>query len=168
MFKKNSYVVYGMNGTCRVTDVTTLKMPGCDQKRKYYVLQPIGSESSRIYSPVDNNKVLIRPVISKREAKELLGSIDSIEEAVVPNEKFREETYKDILRSGDCKRTLGLLRTLIGRRRKRISQGRKITSLDERYFGEAMSRLTDELTVVLGEDHAAVTAELSDLLHASA
>lgn len=168
MFKKDTYVVYGMNGPCRVMNITTLDIPGCDKKRKYYVLQPAGSSSSTIYSPVDNDKVEIRAVISKKEAERLLDQVSQIGEIEVPNEKFREETYKDVLRSGDCRRAVALIRTLMGRRSRRIAQGRKITSVDERYLGEAMARLTSELSIALGEDREDVTATLTDLLHVSA
>ena len=83
------------------------------------------------------------------------------------SEKFREETYKEVLRSGDCRRVVALIRTLMGRRRRRIAQGRKITSVDERYLGEAMTRLTSELSIALGEGREEITATLTDLLHAS-
>ena len=167
MFQKDTYVVYGMNGPCKIVNITCLNIPGCDHKRKYYVLQPTGSTGSTIYSPVDNDKVGIRAVISKKEAQALLNDVGEIGEIEVPSEKFREETYKDVIRSGDCRRAVALIRTLIGRRRKRIEQGRKITSVDERYLGETMSRLTSELSIALGEDRAEVTETLTDLLHAS-
>ncbi|MBR2189946.1 MAG: CarD family transcriptional regulator, partial [Eubacterium sp.] len=49
-----TYVVYGTHGPCRIHDITHLDMPGCDRKRKYYVLEPAGSSGSIIYSPVDS------------------------------------------------------------------------------------------------------------------
>jgi CarD family transcriptional regulator len=167
MFKKDTYVVYGMNGPCKIVNITCLNIPGCDRKRKYYVLQPAGSSGSTIYSPVDNEKVGIRAVMSKKEAQALLDDVAGIGEIEVTSEKFREETYKEVLRSGDCRRVVALIRTLMGRRRRRIAQGRKITSVDERYLGEAMARLTSELSIALGEGREEITATLTDLLHAS-
>lgn len=167
MFQKDSYVVYGMNGPCRIVNITCLNVPGCDRKRKYYVLQPAGSSGSTIYSPVDNDKVAIRAVMSKKEAQNLLDEAGTIGEIEVRSEKFREETYKDVIRSGDCRRAVALVRTLMDRRHKRIAQGRKITSVDERYLGEAMARLTSELSIALGKSREDITAALTDRLHAS-
>jgi CarD family transcriptional regulator len=167
MFKKDTYVVYGTKGPCRIVNITSLNIPGCDRKRKYYVLQPAGSSGSTIYSPVDNDKVVIRALISQKEAQALLDEAGLIDAIRIPSEKFREETYKEVLRSADCRRAVALIRTLMERRRKRIAQGRKITSVDERYLGEAMERLTSELSIALDESREDITAALTDRLHAS-
>ncbi|MGI6118727.1 MAG: CarD family transcriptional regulator [Bilifractor sp.] len=168
MFKKDSYVVYGMNGPCKIVNITTLDLPGCDRKRKYYVLQPVNSGGSTIYSPVDNEKVGIRAVISRKEAERLLGEVGEISGFKVTSEKFREDTYKEILRDSDCRKAVSLIRTLMNRRQKRLEQGRKFTSVDERYLSAAMSKLCSELAIALGREEEEIEDELIDLLHISA
>ena len=69
VFQKGEYVIHGSNGVCLVTDITHLDMPGSDRKRLYYVLQPLNVRDSRIYSPVDNTKVLMRKILSREERR---------------------------------------------------------------------------------------------------
>ena len=89
MYQKGEYVVYGTNGPCMVEDVTKLKIPGCDAKRFYYVLRPVKTGKSVIYSPVDNEKVMIRPILSEEEATVLLQNIPQIALLEVEREKVR-------------------------------------------------------------------------------
>ena len=91
MFHKGDYIVYGITGPCLITDVTRLSMPGCDGKRKYYVLRPVNSAKSTIYSPVDNDKVTIRQIMTQEEAETLLSEIPGIQQIHVGNDKLRED-----------------------------------------------------------------------------
>lgn len=164
MFEKGEYVVYGTNGPCLVEEITKLKMPGCDARRKYYVLRPVTTNKSVIYSPVDNEKVVMRKVATREEAAELLREIPSIAEASVENEKLREATYKSIMKESDLSKWVGMIKMLLSRRKIRESQGRKFTSIDERYLKEAEDLLDSELCLALGEDRDTVRKMLADTL----
>lgn len=152
MYQKGEYVVYGTNGPCMVEDVTKLKIPGCDAKRFYYVLRPVKTGRSVIYSPVDNSKVTIRPVLSEEEATVLLREIPVIGSLEIENEKVREETYKNVLHDSDLRRWIGLMKMLCRRRQDRLRQGRKFTAIDERYLKETEELLGCELSIALGQD----------------
>lgn len=152
MYKKGDYIVYGSSGTCLVTDVTRLSIPGSDRKRKYYVLHPVSTDRSVIYSPVDNDKVTIRDVMSKEEAEQVLSEIPEIEQLSVKSEKLREEQYKDIIKGSDFRACISMMKALLSKRKKRIQQGRKFTTVDEKYLREAYEILSDELSISLGED----------------
>ena len=52
MFEKGEYIIYGNNGVCEVQDYMQADEP--DNHRIYYVLAPIRSKGSTIFSPVDN------------------------------------------------------------------------------------------------------------------
>lgn len=162
MYKKGDYIVYGSNGPCLVVDVTRLSIPGCDKKRKYYVLRPVNSDRSMIYSPVDNDKVTIREVMSKEEAEKVLAEIPEIDQITVKSEKFREEQYKDIIKGSDVKECIGMMKALISKRKKRISQGRKFTTVDERYLRETNDILSNELSIALGQDKETAEALLRE------
>lgn len=41
MFSEGDYVVYGLNGVCRVDGITNLDMNDIPKDKKYYVLLPI-------------------------------------------------------------------------------------------------------------------------------
>ncbi len=164
MFQKGEYIVYGSTGPCMVMDVTRLSMPGCDKKRKYYVLRPMHSGKSTIYSPVDNQKVTTRQVMTRNEAEDLLSEIPNIEQVEIENEKTREDQYKDIIRNSDLRACIGLLKTLLRKRQIRIAQGRKFTTVDEKYLRETEAMLCSELSIALETEYDSAVEKVHDLI----
>jgi len=154
MYQKGTYIVYGMNGPCLVEDITKLSLPGCDKRRKYYVLRPVNTNKSTIYSPVDNEKITIRDVVDEDEAKEILEEIPGIPEIVVESEKLREEQYKEIIKSSDMRSCIALLKTLIYKKQERQEEGRKFTTVDERYMKETEAIVSSEIALALGEERS--------------
>ncbi len=165
MYHKGDYIVYGISGPCLITEVTRLSMPGCDGKRKYYVLRPVNSRKSTIYSPVDNEKVTIRQIMTREQAESLLQEVPKIQQITVENEKLREEQYKEIMKHSDLRDCIGLIKTLYHKRQTRLDQGRKFTTVDERYLREAMDILCSELALSLGMDNEEAQETLSTKLH---
>ena len=149
MFEKGEYVVYGTKGVCQVEDITHVDMPGADKERLYYVLCPVHNTSGKIFSPIDNQKIVMRKVISEDEAKELIAEIPSIEELWISNEKEREAKYKEAVLSCDYKDWVGVMQTLYIRKQRRIAQGKKVTALDEKYLHLVENELYDELSIAL-------------------
>ena len=94
MWKKGDYVVYGEKGICEVDGTTHLNIPGADSGKLYYVLIPVGEKETKIYSPVDNEKVPLRRPMNHQEAMELIEEIPELSELSVPQEKFRELTVR--------------------------------------------------------------------------
>lgn len=150
MYQIGDFVVYGRTGICEVTDITTMKMAGIPKDKLYYILTPWKDKGGKIFTPVDNEKVVIRTVISKEEAIGLLNRIPSIEELWIPNEKMREAMYKESIRKCDCEELIKIIKTLYIRKQERIAQGKKITTTDERYLKMAEGSLYSELSIVLG------------------
>ena len=150
MYQIGDLVVYGRNGICEVADISTMKMTGIPKDKLYYILTPVKDKTGKICTPVDNVKVIIRPVISKKEAMELLRRIPAIEELWIPNEKMRESMYKESIRKCDCEEFIKIIKTLYIRKQDRIAQGKKITATDERYLKMAEGSLYSELSIVLG------------------
>lgn len=149
MFKVGEYVVYGSKGVCQIMDITHLDMSGADKERLYYVLGPIGDTASRIYAPTDNQKTVMRKVISKEAAERLIEELPEIELLWVPDDKQREAKYKEALKTGDYRSWVSIVKTLYLRQRERLAQGKKITALDERYMRVAENELYSELSLTL-------------------
>lgn len=150
MFKKGDYVIYGSTGICCVVGVTTVDMAGIPKDRLYYILRPEGMVESKIFIPVDNKKKMIRKVISKREAEELIEEIPEIETLDIVNDKLREEKYKQCIQSCDCRELIRIIKTIYLRDKKRMEQGKKATAVDERYLRLAEENLYTELSILLG------------------
>lgn len=150
MFDKGEYIVYGTTGICQVADITTMEMAGVPRDRLYYVLFPCGQKASKIFTPVDNPKTLMRGVISKEDVLRLIDEMPNIEELWIPNEKMREELYKEAFRSCDCKEWVKIIKTLYTRRKQRSAAGKKMPTTDERYYRMAEDSLYGELSIALG------------------
>jgi len=149
MFEIGEYIIYGNHGVCRVEDIGSLKIPGIDNSKPCYTLQPVFSKSSTLYTPVDNEKVMMRRVISNDEALELMEQIPKIPLLWIENDKQREDVYKEALRFHDCTHWIKIIKTLYVRKQERMSQGKKLTFTDEKYLNIAKNCLLGELAIAL-------------------
>lgn len=160
MYQIGELVQYGTSGVCRVEEIVQ-GVPGLQADTKCYLLIPVGRKEEKIYTPVDNDKVKMRRILSREEVNELMKNASQIEKLVISNEKQCESIYREELYSVDCYRWLGLLKTLYARRAARTALGKKVTTTDERYLKSVEERLKEELTLIIGQE--AVTAELEKL-----
>ncbi len=150
MYGKGDYIIYGSSGVCQVEDITTMNMEGIPRDRLYYVLCPSSQKGGRIFTPVDNPKTQMRPVMTKEEAAGLISAIPKIKELWITNEKLREEKYKECMRSCDSRDWIRIIKTLYLRKQTRSAQGKKITATDEKYLRMAEDYLYSELEIPLG------------------
>ncbi len=161
MFEKGDYIIYGTSGVCRIEDITTMNMTSVPRDKLFYVLSPSSQRGGRIFTPVDNQKTLMRRILSKEEALRLIDEIPSIEELWITNEKMREEKYKECMRSGDCREWIKIIKTLYLRKQERNAQGKKITATDEKYLRMAEDYLYSELEIPLEIPKANMEAYIS-------
>ena len=70
MFEKKDIIFSETMGVCQVAELTKLSPKSGDQIL-YYGLRSISDKKKVSYIPVENHKVLLRPLITKEEAKEL-------------------------------------------------------------------------------------------------
>ena len=148
MFKIDDYVVYGGNGVCRVADIGVLENSRNNSDREYYTLEPL-YENGKIFTPVDNNKVVMRKVISREEADELINSIPSIETGWIDDMKDRESEFKDIIHNYDCKGFVKIIKTIVERKKQCTVSGKKLSSNDKNYLKRAQEYLCGELAIAL-------------------
>lgn len=149
MFEKGEFIVYGKNGVCQVEDIKAMSLDDVDSERLYYVLHPVNSHGSTIFTPVDNKKVTMRNIISKEEAMALIEQIPQIDVLTITNEKLCEEQYKEAIKTCDCAQMVRVLKTIYLKKQKRIAVGKKITSVDEKYFHMVENSLYTELSILI-------------------
>lgn len=152
MFDVGDYIVYGINGICRVEDITHPDISGSDSKRLYYVLIPQKAKGSKLFCPADNDRIMIRKVVTKEEAKQIMQESKDIEPLVITNERMRDDSYKTVMKSGDCRQWISIIKTLHIRKKEREATGKKITATDERYLKMAEDELYSELALATGDD----------------
>lgn len=156
MFKVGDYVVYGLNGVCRVEEIGPMNLSGVDNNKDYYTLMPLYTRGSLVYTPVDNKKVIMRSVMSKKEVCNLIDEMKDIEELEVVDDKRRELVYKEAVKSCDCRELIRIINTVLKRKEERLAQGKKMSACDERYLKQAKDSLFGEFAVSLKIDKDAV------------
>jgi CarD family transcriptional regulator len=150
LFKKGEYIVYGTTGVCMVKDITTMDREDAPKEKLYYVLEPAKTAGGMIMTPVEGNKSIMRKVLTKEEAYELLDGIKTIDKLWVSDEKQRESRYREALKTCDCKAWIGIIKTLYVRKKDRMVRGKRLTEVDERYMKKAKENLQGELAITLG------------------
>ena len=149
MFEIGEYVVSGKNGVCRVEAVGEPDFLWVEKGRLYYFLQPVYSQGSKVYIPLDHADSMMRPALKRQEADDLIASMRDVEIIPITNEKACEEKYKECLRKNDCIELVRILKTTYSRKEKRNHDGRKITSIDHKYRKIAEDQLYGEIALAL-------------------
>lgn len=149
MFDKGAYIVHQSAGVCEIMDVATLDMEGAATDRLYYILRPCYQKNSKVFIPVDREKTVLRAVMTGSEASDLIDNIPDIEELWIANDKLREAAYKEAMRTCDCRDLIRIIKALYLRKRERLIQGKKISSVDEKYLRMAEENLYSELSIIM-------------------
>jgi CarD family transcriptional regulator len=162
MLEKGSYVIYGTTGVCIVQNIAPLDMKGASAERLYYVLEPCFHKGNTIFTPVDSGKVPLRAIMSREEAQSLIAEIPKIEEFWENNDKVREQKYKEKIRGCDPREWIRIIKTTYMRQQQRLSMGKKMTSLDERYGKAAEEYLYSELAISLNRSRDEVKKKIKE------
>lgn len=142
MFNTEDYVVYKKN-VCKIKELKQIK------DKEYYVLEPIDDKSLLITIPTNLNSNLIRNIISKEEAENLINEIPHIG-IIESNNKQLESEYKDLLNSGKLEDLVKIIKTTYLRNNYRLNNHKKISEKDDNYFNKAEKLLYNELSISLG------------------
>ena len=163
MFEIGELVIYGGEGVCRVERIGTAQIAGADKGRMYYTLVPL-YRSGQVLTPVDTG-VLIRPVMSREEAEELIAALPELAPEEIPGGGTRaaKEHYHTVVMSYDCRRLAGLIKALCRRRAAALRRGRKVSQMDERYLRRAEDAFYGELAAVLSLEREAVADRIREV-----
>ena len=164
MFKKDDIVMYASQGVCKITDIVTQEV--CNESSEYYVLQPVYSNTARVYVPVSNENLTnkMRRVISKEELNEMIDNIPEVASEWIENEHIRKEHYKEIISGSDRASLICMIRELYLHREALAKQGKKLHASDERFFKEAEKILYEEFALVLNIDTKEVLTYIKNRL----
>lgn len=161
MYQVGDLIIYGNTGVCRVAQITTPKFdknPGCvDGEKLYYVLEPL-YKSETIYTPVDNDKVLKRKIISEQEALRLIDTIPHLQAKAyhASNMQGLKEYYQNLSQTQDCADLIELVMSIYAKKQDALLQNKRLGQIDEQF----MKRVTDNLH---GEFAAALGIEKDDV-----
>ncbi|MCF0142397.1 MAG: CarD family transcriptional regulator [Parasporobacterium sp.] len=160
MFGVGDLIVYGTTGVCIVEEIGVPELSAASDK-PYYTLTPYYTNKSKIFTPCDNDKIVMRPLLTKKEAEALINAIDTISLITIESEKLREETYKSILKRCDLKEFISLMKTIHARKVARLADGKKVTASDEKYYSMVEDKLYGELSISLGVERSELKETIS-------
>lgn len=151
MYNVNDLVVYESSGVCRIEDIRDISFSG-DAPKTCYVLKPLFSNDGTIYTPVGNNKVTLRPVITKEEADEIIRQIPETE--VHSFDGLRtielENRYREASASHRLQDMIPLVMAIYRKTRALRRSGKKVSEVDSRYLKKLNDLINGELSVALG------------------
>ena len=162
MFSIGELIIYGSMGVCRVEAVELRNLPGGGQGQ-FYILQPI-YQTCAVSTPVDNEKIVMRHIISREEVDRLIDTIPHTHAEAYHNKVLRQltEYYENIIKLYDCAKLIELLLSLYDKKRLCAQVKKKFGALDERYMKRAEDMLFGEFAAALGIERSAVSQYISD------
>ena len=154
MYQVGDYLVYGMEGVCRVANVGHPKLSGVSRTQLYYTLVPVGKTDS-IYIPVDT-QVYMRPPLSREAVLALLEALPALPVcADLPADaRLLAPYYQEIIASHDCERLLRLYKTIWCKQQILAGSRRSLSVTDMRYWKQAENLLLGEIAFVLDIPYA--------------
>lgn len=149
MFSVGDHIIYGSSGVCLVTAIGPSPCGGQDD-RLYYTLKPMDDVcNSTIFTPVDNEKVPMRSLLTQREAGELLERIPQIPAVPMPNGKERVEVYKQAMAKADPESYIAVLKAVRFKRSELTDSRKRLSDVDTSFEKQAKHSLCVELSVAL-------------------
>ena len=165
MFSIGDKIMYGGTGVCVVEGITSVKLSGMERARDYYVLRPM-YQSGTIQTPVDNEKIPIRPVMTRAEAERLVDTIPNVD-AVICMEKnlsALRNHYQQQMSSFDCLDLIRVTKSIYAKKKDAEKRQKKIGMTDEKFLRRAEDLLFGELAVALDISRDKVTDYIADRL----
>jgi RNA polymerase-interacting CarD/CdnL/TRCF family regulator len=99
-------------------------------------------------------------VISADEAKTIIEETKTLEPLIIANNRERDDSYKNVLRSCDLRSCIQVLKALLLRKQQREVCGKKVTATDERFMKAVQDSIYSELAMATGTEIETVKAEV--------
>ena len=164
MFEIGEYIVYGTSGICRVEEICSSPYDKTDT-RTFYLLIPVRNPmASTIYTPVDNERVPMRRLMTVTEIDALIAAMPEIELLEVPVEKQRREIYRSTIGALRPEGYVSVIKT-VQRRREELTAARKHFPVSDMEYGRlAKHLLYSECAHVLGMEEDGIEAYIEQKL----
>ena len=149
MFKKDTYIIYGCMGVCKVLDITTVDNPYVKYK-DYYIIQPVYSDKNAIIKvPVDNVQEFMRDILTKDEVIYLISHMNSKESCWIDDDKLRNQEFKLMLKNNVSEDLALLIRSIYVSKEEKESIGKKLSKFDSEVMVSAKKLLEEEFATSL-------------------
>lgn len=158
MFEVGEFIVYGINGICRVEEICASPYDKTDT-RTYYLLVPVHNPmGSTIYTPVDNDRVPMRRLMTLAQLEALIEAMPQIGLLSIPVEKQRREIYRTTIGELRPEGYVSVMKT-VQRRRIDLTAAHKHFPVSDMEYGRlAKHLLYSECAHILGIEEDGVEA----------
>ncbi|MDL2252838.1 hypothetical protein LJC49_02030 [Ruminococcaceae bacterium OttesenSCG-928-I18] len=148
MFSIGDKIIYGSTGVCTVTDIGMPDIPGAT--RECYVLKPHYMANSKIYAPIEDNPVNMRPLLTREQAQTLIDSMPEMQTFAADSDRQAlYNTYRGAIRSADSVGLARLLKTLHEKKCRLHQQRKNVPSAEKEFFDTAEKILHGEIADAL-------------------
>lgn len=145
MYNIGSLVVYKRD-VCKITDIQVI------HNESYYVLNSTIDSSLKIDVPVNKEKKLLRPLITKKELDNLINEIKFLPVLDV-EARMLEDEYKRLLKDGTMESLITIIKTAHLRNKIRQENKKKLADNEQYYFNLAERYLYNEISYVLNSSY---------------
>lgn len=165
MFKIGDKVVYGKAGVCTVLDICKMPSPfglDDDMNGDFYKLQPLYDKQNIIYISTNNEKIMMREVMSPEKADYLINNIDKYPPVYPKDERERRNFIKETLNCDDMSKWVELMNGLYREKQRRRRFRKTLRYKDEKIYNFLEDFIFGELAVSLGISKAQVFDYIED------
>ena len=152
MFQIGDVLVYTTYGICRVENIIEMNFNG--SLTKYYILVPLSEAKTELTIPVDNpiTNSRLHKLLTPDEINEIINQIGYLEPFWIPNDNERKKAFNDIIKKGDRKDTLQMLKSVKKHQLSLKDKVRKLHACDEQVMHDAEKLIVDEFSYVLNKE----------------
>ena len=149
MFNVGDTILYGKEGVCTLCAVEERSFMG--EKHKYYVLDSLSKPNSKLFVPVDNEKLVgsMRRLLSAVEIDSMINEIKASSVEWDDDVQHRKEEYSKIIANADCLEMGRTLRNIYYKKEELKKQGKKLRRTDEEFFIQGQKLFFNEISHVL-------------------
>ena len=150
MYQIGSYVIYGIQGVCKVAGTETRLVNG--KETEYLILESAEKEQLRYYLPTHNAAAMgkLKAVLCAQEMEQILASDEIREDCWIWNENQRKQHYRDLISRGDRTSILQMLHNLYQHKQKQMESGRKFHQCDDNFLRDAERLVSREVALAMG------------------
>lgn len=151
-FQIGKHVAYGTNGVCIIEDIKPMKFASGMKEKMYFILDPEGNSSSKVFVPADNEKLVsrMRTVMTREEINDLLLGMKGKELEWEKDRRVRSERFHEILSQGVTQDMLLMIRCIYLKKRELAGTGKNLPTTDGNTLKTAERLVEEEFAYTLG------------------
>lgn len=150
MFEKDTIVIYGVEGICKITDIANMTFGGFNGSKDYYILVPVSNPTHKVYVPTDSEYLVakMQKLLSYDEIISLI-SCEKTDIEWINDNKQRNRYFKEILNSYDRINIFMLAKLLYNIKQGKNENVKKLYASDEEILKKLTKILYSELSCVI-------------------